>query len=81
MIVSASNTSLFESDINNLEEIEKEEMQEKRRIEEMQMQIKMKKLEIEQFMLSKEKKERVPLVQNIFTQHLLINNNLTDFKF
>jgi hypothetical protein len=37
-------------------------MQEETGIEEMQMQIKMKKLEIEQFMLSKEKKERVPLV-------------------
>jgi hypothetical protein len=64
-------------------------MQGERRIEEMQMQIKMKELELEQFMLSKEKEERVPLVlpkivnqfQNIFTQNLLINNNLTDFKF
>ena len=37
-------------------------MQEKKRIEEMQMQIKMKELEFEQFMLSKEKEERVPLV-------------------
>ena len=37
-------------------------MQEERRIEEMQMQIKMKELELEQFMLSKEKEERVPLV-------------------
>jgi hypothetical protein len=35
-------------------------MQEERRIEEMQ--IKMKELELEQFMLSKEKEERVPLV-------------------
>jgi hypothetical protein len=34
-------------------------MQEKRGIEEMEMQIKMKELELEQFMLSK---ERVPLV-------------------
>ena len=33
-----------------------EEMQEERRIEEMQMQIKMKELELEQFMLSKEKR-------------------------
>jgi hypothetical protein len=32
-----------------------EEMQEERRIEEMQKQIKMKELELEQFMLSKEK--------------------------
>jgi hypothetical protein len=39
-----------------------QEMQEERIIEEMQMQIKMKELELEQFMLSKEKKERVPLV-------------------
>jgi hypothetical protein len=37
-------------------------MQEKRRIEEMQMQIKMKELELEQCMLSKGKEERVPLV-------------------
>ena len=38
-------------------------MQEKRRIEEMQMQLKMKELELEQFMLSKEEKEgRLPLV-------------------
>jgi hypothetical protein len=37
-------------------------MQEKRRIEEMQMQLKMKELELEQFMLSKDKEERVPLV-------------------
>jgi hypothetical protein len=37
-------------------------MQGERRIEEMQMQIKMKELELEQFMLSKEKEERVPLV-------------------
>ena len=37
-------------------------MQEKRRIEEMQMQLKMKELDIEQFMLSKEKEERVSLV-------------------
>jgi hypothetical protein len=37
-------------------------MQEERRIEEMQMQIKMKELELEQFMLWKEKEERVPLV-------------------
>ena len=37
-------------------------MQEKRRIEEMQMRIKMKELEFEQFMLSKKKEERVPLV-------------------
>ena len=37
-------------------------MQEERRIEEMHMQIKMKELELEQFMLSKEKEERVPLV-------------------
>ena len=34
-------------------------MQEKRRIEEMEMQIKMKELELEQFILSK---ERVPVV-------------------
>ena len=33
-----------------------EEMEEERRIEEMQMQIKMKELELEQFMLSKEKR-------------------------
>ena len=37
-------------------------MQEKRRIEEMQMQIKMKELDLEQFMLSKEKEGRVHLV-------------------
>ena len=38
-------------------------MQEERRIEEMQMQLKMKELELEQFMLYKEEKEeRVPLV-------------------
>ena len=37
-------------------------MQEERRIEEMQIQIKMKELELEQFMLSKEKEEIVPLV-------------------
>ena len=37
-------------------------MQEDRRIEEMHMQLKMKELELEQFMLSKEKEERVPLV-------------------
>jgi hypothetical protein len=37
-------------------------MQEKRRIEEMQMQLKMKELELEQFMLSNEKEERVSLV-------------------
>jgi hypothetical protein len=37
-------------------------MQEERRIEEMHMQIKMKELELEQFMLSKEKEERVSLV-------------------
>jgi hypothetical protein len=37
-------------------------MQGERRIEEIQMQIKMKELELEQFMLSKEKEERVPLV-------------------
>ena len=37
-------------------------MQGERRIEEMQMQIKMKEFELEQFMLSKEKEERVPLV-------------------
>ena len=37
-------------------------MQEERRIEEMQMQIKIKELELKQFMLSKEKEERVPLV-------------------
>jgi hypothetical protein len=37
-------------------------MQEKRRIEEMQMQIKMKELELEQSMLSKEKEGRVHLV-------------------
>jgi hypothetical protein len=36
-------------------------MQEGRRIEEMQMQLKMKELELEQCMLSKEKQERVPL--------------------
>ena len=36
------------------------EMQEERRIEEME--IKMKELELEQFMLSKENEERVPLV-------------------
>ena len=37
-------------------------MQEKRRIEEKHMQLKMKELELEQFMLSKEKEERVSLV-------------------
>jgi hypothetical protein len=37
-------------------------MQEERRIEEMHMQLKMKELELEQFMLSKEKEERVSLV-------------------
>ena len=37
-------------------------MQEERRIEEMHMQLKMKELELEQFMLSKEKEERMPLV-------------------
>jgi hypothetical protein len=37
-------------------------MQEERRIEEMHMQLKMKELELEQFMLSKEKEERVHLV-------------------
>jgi hypothetical protein len=37
-------------------------MQEERRIEEMQIQIKMKERELEQFMLSKEKEEIVPLV-------------------
>jgi hypothetical protein len=37
-------------------------MQEERRIEEMQMQLKMKELELEQFMLLKEKEEIVPLV-------------------
>ena len=37
-------------------------MQEKRRIEEMQIQIEMKELELEQFMLSKENEEREPLV-------------------
>jgi hypothetical protein len=38
-------------------------MQEKRRIGEMQMQLKMKERELEQFMLSKEEKEeRVSLV-------------------
>ena len=36
-------------------------MQEKG-IEKMEMQLKMKELELEQFMLSKEKEERVPLV-------------------
>jgi hypothetical protein len=45
-------------------------MQEKRRIEEMQMQIKMKELELEQSMLSKEKEGRVhlvlPSIQNKF---------------
>jgi hypothetical protein len=35
---------------------------EKERIEEMQMQLKVKELDIEQFMLSKEKEERVSLV-------------------
>jgi hypothetical protein len=44
-----------------LSEIEKEEMQDKRRIAEMQMQFKMKELELEQLRLSKEKVERVPL--------------------
>jgi hypothetical protein len=44
-----------------LPEIEKEEMQDKRRIAEMQMQFKMKELELEQLRLSKEKVERVPL--------------------
>jgi hypothetical protein len=34
-------------------------IQEKERIEEMQMQLKVKELDIEQFMLSKEKEERV----------------------
>jgi hypothetical protein len=37
-------------------------MQEETGIEEMQMQITMKKLELEQFMLSKEKEERVSFV-------------------
>ena len=37
-------------------------MQEKRIIEEMQMQVKMKELELEQFRLSVEKEETVPLV-------------------
>ena len=36
-------------------------MQDKRRIEEMQMKFKMKELELEQLRLSKEKVERVPL--------------------
>ena len=43
-------------------------MQEDRRIEEMHMQLKMKELELEQFMLSKEKEERVPLVLPSNTQ-------------
>ena len=37
-------------------------MQEQRSIEEMQMQLQIKELELEQFMLSKEKEGRVPLV-------------------
>ena len=37
-------------------------MQEERRIKEMQIQINMKERELEQFMLSKEKEEIVPLV-------------------
>jgi hypothetical protein len=37
-------------------------MQEERRIDEMHMQLTMKELELEQFMLSKEKEERMPLV-------------------
>ena len=37
-------------------------MQEERRIEERHMQLKMKELELEQFMLSNEKEERVSLV-------------------
>ena len=36
-------------------------MQDKRKIEEMQMQFKMKELALEQLRLSKEKVERVPL--------------------
>jgi hypothetical protein len=39
-------------------------MQDKRRFEEMQMQFKMKELELEQLRLSKEKVERVPLEFN-----------------
>ena len=37
-------------------------MQVERRIEEMQMQLKMKELELEQFMLLKENEEILPLV-------------------
>jgi hypothetical protein len=43
-------------------------MQEERRIEEMHMQLKMKELELEQFMLSKEKEERVSLVLPLNTK-------------
>ena len=37
-------------------------MQEERRIEKMKIQIKMKERELEQFMLSKEKEDIVPVV-------------------